>query len=143
VALALAGIAFVGVGPAVAAPPPGIALSHAAFRFIIAARPAAGYFTLTNTSAATRELVGATSPGCGMLMLHQSMEMGGVSHMMAVKGVAVPAHGKATFAPGGYHLMCMSPTAALRPGKSVPVTLTFKDGASLTAAFPVEGPAQK
>lgn len=142
-AVALAAALLAGIGPAAAAPPPGIALSHPTFRFTIAARPAAGYFTLTNDSATAQELVGAASPGCGMLMLHQSMETGGVSRMMYVAGVTVPAHGKVTFTPGGYHLMCMSPAAVLRPGKSVPVTLTFKGGATLTASFPVESAGGK
>jgi copper(I)-binding protein len=74
-----------------------------------------------------------------MLMLHKSMEMGGVAHMSGVKGITIPAHGKVKFEPGGYHLMCMSPTAAMRPGKTVQVILKFKDGPAMSAEFPVRG----
>lgn len=33
--------------------------------------------------------------------------------------------------------MCMQPGAAVMPGGSVSVTLSFKDGATLSGAFPV------
>jgi copper(I)-binding protein len=139
-ALSLAATLLAGVGDAFAAPPgESLWLSAPSFRFIIAARPAAGYFTLFNASATPRRLIGASSPGCGMLMLHKSMEMGGVAHMSGVKGVTIPAHGKVKFEPGGYHLMCMSPTAAMRPGKTVQVILKFKDGPAMSAEFPVRG----
>jgi copper(I)-binding protein len=42
-----------------------------------------------------------------------------------------------SFAPGGYHLMCMDSKPMLKPGSKVPVTLQFAGGASLTAQFDV------
>jgi copper(I)-binding protein len=123
---------------ALAAPPPaGLVVSHAWMRFLIRARPAAGYFTLRNTSGAARELVGAASPGCGSLMLHQSQTTGGIDRMVMVKELPVPAHGAVTFAPGGYHLMCMDAKPAIKPGGKVPVTLSFKDGTQVIAEFAV------
>lgn len=121
----------------------GLGLSDGWMRIIIPSRPAAGYFTLKNNSSTERKLVGASSPDCGMMMLHQSKTENGVDQMMPVKEVAVPAHGSVHFAPGGYHLMCMRPKAAVKPGKSVPVTLTFDDGTSLTADFAVRGATAK
>jgi len=106
---------------------------------IVHSRPAAGYFTLVNDGDSPRRLVGATSPGCDRLMLHQTTEAGGVDEMQMVKSVSVPAHGSVAFVPGGYHLMCMSPAASLRPGSSTPVTLSFADGGTLTTTFPVRG----
>jgi periplasmic copper chaperone A len=121
----------------------GLALSDPWFRLVMPSLPAAGYFTLSNSGAAAQSLVGASSPGCGMLMLHRSINQGGQERMVMVQSVAVPAHGKVSFAPGGYHLMCMSPSAALRPGQSVPVTLRFAGGGSLTASFPVRNATGK
>jgi copper(I)-binding protein len=112
-------------------------------RIIVASRPAAGYFTLRNDSSAERKLVGASSPGCGMTMLHRSKTENGIDKMMPVKAVAVPAHGSIRFAAGGLHIMCMQPNTAVKPGKSVPVTLTFGDGSTLTAAFTVRGAVSK
>ncbi len=72
-------------------------------------------------------------------MLHRSVNDNGQERMEMVASVSVPAHGEVKFAPGGYHLMCMSPTAALARGRSVSVTLRFKDGGSLAATFLVRG----
>jgi hypothetical protein len=116
-----------------------LTLSDGYIRTIIPARPAAGYFTLTNNGDAVASLVGAASPGCGSVMLHKTVSSNGQETMEAVKNVAVPPHGSVTFAPGGYHLMCMMPMATLRPGATVPMTLTFADGGTLTGDFPVRG----
>ena len=116
---------------------PGLSIEKPWIRMSIPSRPAAGYFTLRNDSAETRALTGAQSPACGMLMLHRSVHEGGQERMIMVKDVPVPAHGAAIFSPGGYHLMCMSPTKAVTPGQSVPVTLKFDNGGTITASFPV------
>jgi hypothetical protein len=62
----------------------------------------------------------------------------GVDQMVHVDKVEVPAHGSFKFAPGGYHIMCMKPTDAVKPGKSVSVTLKFADGRTISADFPVK-----
>lgn len=126
-----------------AAGPDGVSLSDPWFRFIIPTIPAAGYFTLSNSTAAPQNLVGASSSACGSLMLHRSATKDGVEQMLMVSKVAVPAHGTLQFAPGGYHLMCMSPAGTMRPGQSVPVTLQFEGGGSLSASFPVRGATGK
>lgn len=117
-----------------------LAISHAYMRIIIHARPAAGYFTLKNESDKERVLVGASSPSCQMLMLHESVHKDGMDEMIHVPSLPVPPHGSITFQPGHYHLMCMEPAASMRPGTSVSVTLKFKDGGTLTSKFPVHGP---
>ena len=121
----------------------GLALSAPWFRLVMSSLPAAGYFTLSNTGATVQTLIGAASPACGMLMLHRSVDQGGQERMVEVASVPVPAHGKVSFMPGGYHLMCMSPAAAMRPGQSVPVTLRFAGGGLLTASFPVRNATGK
>ncbi len=116
----------------------GITLSGGWIRSITASRPAAIYFTLNNAGGVDKQLVGASSPACEKTMLHQSKSEGGVHKMLPVKSVAVPAHGHLDFAPGGYHAMCMSPKKeAMKTGTKVPVTLSFADGGTLTAEFPV------
>src|SRR5262245_40812211 len=96
-----------------------LTVSDAWIRALPAKLPAAGYFTLTNTGKVEVALTGASSPACGMLMLHKSTQSGGMGSMEDVTGVAVPAGGTITFAPGGYHLMCMDPTPAIKPGAKV------------------------
>ncbi len=137
-ALVLAAIAAAWVAPAAAAET-GVTLADGYIRTIIPARPAAGYFTLTNGGDTAASLVGASSPGCGSVMLHQTVSSNGQETMVAVKSVEVPPHGSVSFAPGGYHLMCMKPAATLKPGTSVAMSLRFADGGTLSADFPVRG----
>ena len=126
--------------PALAAPK-GVSIEKPWIRLIIKARPAAGYFTLHNNGDKPVTLTGASSSACGMAMLHQSKEVNGVEKMLPVKSVTVKPHGTLKFQPGSYHVMCMKPKMAL--GQSVPMTLKFADGDSITAQFPVKGPGGK
>jgi hypothetical protein len=120
------------------AAPHGLTISQPWMRFITPATPAAGYFTLNNSDRPV-SLNGAASPDCRQLMLHRSVVVNGSAEMKMVQSIVVPAHGAVTFGPGGYHLMCMSPAAAIVPGHKVPVTLRFQDGSALPATFPVYG----
>jgi periplasmic copper chaperone A len=144
-ASALAAIIFSAalLAPTLAAAAGSVSIESPWIRFIIRATPAAGYFTLKNDSDKTVELTGASSTGCGMVMLHETKQINGVEHMLMVKSFKVPAHRSLSFAPGGYHLMCMQPQNSMKVGASVPVTLKFADGKTLTAQFPVKGPGGK
>ena len=113
-----------------------VSISGAWFRALPSGLPAGGYFTLRNNGAAV-QLKTVQSPACGMLMLHRSADVGGMESMTMVEAVDVPAGGTIAFAPGGYHLMCTSPTAAMTPGGHVPVRLGFSDGSSVTVSFAV------
>jgi len=121
-------------GPASAAD---VQVRNAWIRALPAKLPAAGYFEMTNAGKNEVALTGAESPLCGMLMLHKSSEQGGVGRMEEVSRVDIPAGGKIAFAPGGYHLMCMDPKPALKPGTTAPVTLRFSDGTKLAVTFSV------
>jgi periplasmic copper chaperone A len=116
-----------------------LAISQPWLRFLTPQIPAAGYFTLHNSGQHAAMLTGARSPDCGKLMLHKSVVHNGSASMQMVADVVVPAHGSVSFQPGSYHLMCMSPSPAIAPGHSVPVSLLFKDGSMVTATFPVYG----
>jgi hypothetical protein len=129
VALALA------VSPACAAD---VSVDNAWFRAMPAHLPAGGYFTLHNTGHTTAVLVGASSPACGMLMLHKSSNENGMASMSDMANVPVQAGATVAFAPGGFHLMCDSPSPAMKHGARVPVTLRFQDGRTVTAPFVVK-----
>lgn len=117
----------------------GLSLSGGWIRFVIPSTPAAGYFTLTNATGKPQILTSASSPACGSLMMHRSVRKDDREEMDMVESVTVPAHGNLVFAPGSYHLMCVSPSKDVKIGAQVPVTLTFASGASLTDNFPVRG----
>lgn len=117
--------------------PSDLAVSDPWIRAVVGPTPAAAYFTLSNTSDKPEILVGVSSPDCGKLTMHQSRNVNGVESMSLVAQRPVPPHGRIVFAPGGYHLMCMSPSKAVRPGALVPVALRFADGQKLSVRFPV------
>jgi copper(I)-binding protein len=106
-------------------------------RYLLPNLPAAGYMVLRNDGDADAVLTGAASPACGMLMLHKSANDSGMEMMMDVQSVTVPAHGSVSFAPGGFHLMCMQPI--MKVGDKLRVTLQFQDGSKLVAVLPVYG----
>lgn len=99
--------------------------------------PAAGYFTLANDGPKPLILNGASSPACGMLMLHKSSDMGGMSSMEDVTSITVAPGQKVEFKPGSYHLMCMSPKPGLKKGSTTKVTLTFEGTPPLSADFTI------
>ena len=126
-----------------------LTVTNAWMRALPASVPSGGYFTLHNLSARPAILTGASSLACGMLMLHKTSNINGTSGMSGmarmddVSEVEVPAKGTLSFSPGGYHLMCMNASALLKPGATVPVILTFKDGSSLKSLFAVRNAAGK
>lgn len=96
-----------------------------------------GYFLLTNGTGKRIVLVGASSPACGMLMLHKTETAGGMARMVEVPSIPIAVGAHLSFAPGGYHLMCMDPTPAIKPGNHVAVTLEFEGGTKVTTDFKV------
>ncbi|MDD2703919.1 MAG: copper chaperone PCu(A)C [Acidocella sp.] len=117
--------------------PPGLSVQSPWMRYLLPTVPAAGYFTLVNNSDTPLALAGAASPACYLTTLHDSSEASGTSMMTTVPSVTIPAHGSLSFAPGGYHIMCMQPV--MKVGDKVNVTLSFADGLSLAVIMPVYG----
>ncbi len=115
-----------------------VTISDGWFRALPANLPSGGYFTLHNGGAAQVVLTGASSSACGTLMLHKSETMGGMAQMSDVVSVPIAPGATLTFAPGGYHLMCMNPTPAMKPGATVSVTLHFGGGVTMTTPFAVK-----
>ena len=126
------------VGPASAAD---ISVSAAWFRSMPSGQPAGGYFMMTNKGRNPVALVAAESPACEMLMLHRTVSGNGTSRMDDVNSVDLSVGKTVSFAPGGYHLMCMSPSTIMMPGQFVPVTFVFSDGKRLRTNFAVRNAA--
>ena len=97
----------------------------------------AGFMTLANPGPKADTLVSVASPLAREVQVHQSMVHDGVAMMMAASQVPVPAGGSVTFAPGGYHLMFMGLTKALKTGDALPATLIFASGVKVKASFVV------
>lgn len=102
---------------------------------------AAGYMAVVNSGGASDRLLGGSTRAAQGLSVHQSMQMNGMSHMMAVDALAVPARGSVTLKPGGYHLMLTGLKGPLVVGQIVPVTLRFEKAGSVQLDFVVESGA--
>lgn len=125
--------------PAVAAQTAPVTVTQGWFRAMPAELPSGGYFALRNDGSKSLTLSGITTPVCGMVMMHRSID----GRMDSVATLAVPAGETVRFAPGGYHLMCMGAKAGLRPGGKAPVTLHFTDGSTTTVPFDIRNAAGK
>lgn len=82
------------------------------------------FMTLTASEPVT--LVGAATPAAGLAEVHEMKMEGDVMRMRPVPALELPAHKPVQLSPGGYHLMLQDLKAPLKPGTSVPVTLTFR-----------------
>ena len=116
-------------------------VTDAWFRSLPGKLPAGGYFTAQNNTSRDVSITGVSSDACGMLMIHQSSNKGGMTGMNMVDSVKVPAGGMVRFAPGGYHLMCEQPK--MKIGTRVSVLLHLSDGVAIAVGFAVKNAAGK
>lgn len=118
----------------------GVQVKEAWIRWLPANLPAGGYGKVVNDTDKEVKIVGASSPKYGEVMLHQSVDQGGMMKMLHVDVIPIAPHKSMEFAPGGYHIMLMQPKPGIEPGQKVPVTLKLSDGQSVTAEFEVRKP---
>ncbi len=121
----------------------GAAVSDPWLRYVPGGAPAAGYFVLSNKGRAPLSLVGAECADFGAVMIHRTIERGGLATMRPMHEVTVAPGKSVAFRPGGYHLMLMRPRHPLRPGGRLPVRLRFADGSSLAVEFLVKSPGAR
>lgn len=97
----------------------------------VAGRPAAAYFTLRGgTTDAT--LINISSTVAIRTEMHDTRATNGVSRMVQLATVTVPAEGAVRFAPGGRHVMLFSINPGIKRGSRVPLVFSFADGLRVT-----------
>jgi len=126
--------------PATAAAPQGIEVGNCWVRALPNRLPAAGYFRIENSGGHDAVLIGAQAEGFGRVMLHTHTTTGGMSAMVHVDKVTVPAGGSFDFAPGGHHLMLEKPTIDLKVGTQHTVVLWFEENRALSVQCDVRPP---
>ena len=98
----------------------------------------AGYMEVDNTGSTPDRLVAVHSDAAQKVEMHAMTMENGTAQMREVDGgMEVPAGGKVTFAPGGYHLMFVKLKAPFAAGASVPVVLTFQKAGDVKVMMPV------
>jgi periplasmic copper chaperone A len=119
----------------------GVQVEQCWVRAMPASIPSAGYFTLRNNGDQPAALTDVATPAFGMAMMHRSESNGSMSTMQMVSSVPVPAHGSVSFAPSGYHVMLEQPAKQLQIGATLPLTLSFADGSSVSANCAIKSAA--
>lgn len=116
---------------AVAGQVPGMTITNARFVLApVAGNPAAVYFDLSYEGEQGLTVRKAEVEGAGMTMMHDYGEYDFKVQMMEALPVALTKGTKLAFEPGGLHVMAMEPSADLKPGDKVKVTLTMSGGAT-------------
>ncbi|MEX0958124.1 MAG: copper chaperone PCu(A)C [Burkholderiales bacterium] len=87
----------------------------------------AGVF-LDITSSADARLVGVESPVAGKAELHYMRMDDGVMRMRKVEAIDLPGGATVSLKPGGYHVMLFDLRQPLKPGETIPLTLTVVGG---------------
>ena len=97
----------------------------------------AGYLVLENRGSRPGVLLAAESPDFDAVELHRTVEVDGLSRMVAQERVEIPPGARLVLEPGGYHLMLMGFKRPLKPGDAVRLTLRFDGGYALEVSAPV------
>ena len=106
-----------------------------------AAKAGAAYMTIDNAGVAGDRLLSARSPVAGRIELHTIVKDGDVMRMREVEGgIEVPAGGRATLRPGGFHVMLMDLKAPLKEGDRFRLKLTFEKAGIVEIEVAIEKP---
>lgn len=102
-----------------------VSATDAWVRGTVAGQMATGAF-MRLTSARDAVLVEASSPVAGVVEIHEMTLVNDIMRMRAVPSLALPAGRSVELKPGGYHVMLMDLTRALKEGETVPVMLVIE-----------------
>jgi len=92
------------------------------------------YFTIQNESDDAIIVNRIDSPQYSDVQMHETIIEGGVSRMRPVKSFQVEPASSVEFAPGGKHLMLMSPTTNVAAGSAVTLQIHYDTGLLIVEA---------
>lgn len=98
----------------------------------------AGYATVKNSGAKPRTLRDVSGKDFDAIEVHKTLVERGVSRMVYMETVEVPAGGSARFEPGGMHLMLFNPKRALKAGDTLELAFSCGGKKQLKANFQVK-----
>jgi copper(I)-binding protein len=100
------------------------------------ARTGAAYLTITSRGSADR-LLGAATAAAGAVEIHGHVAEAGMSRMVRLAELELPAGEAVRLEPGGLHLMLLDLTAPLTAGATVAVTLHFSAAGAVELEVPI------
>ena len=102
----------------------------------------AAYMTIANNSQKEMILSSASSDIAAATEIHQMSMANGMMNMTMVANVHIPALGKVTLQPGGYHIMLVNLKKPVNKGDTVALTLHFSDGSAVVVNAQAKMPKQ-
>ncbi|MFF8883897.1 copper chaperone PCu(A)C [Streptomyces flaveolus] len=108
-------------------------------RWLPNALPAAGYITLKNSAQTRFTIKKITSPDYQRITVYRRVVDSESAKMEKVDfgTLTIPAEGKLTMEPGGYHIMFEKPTRLITPGDNARVIFFLDDGKVFKVKMPV------
>jgi len=97
----------------------------------------AAYMVIKNGSRDDMILTAVSSPICRAAEVHRSSHKGGLMRMERVDSVEIKAGESVRLKPTGLHIMLIGLKSPLKKGSEVPITITFRDGTTVTVKAPV------
>ncbi len=103
----------------------------------------AAYFEIRNLGDKSDRLVSAKTSASRMASLHTHIMKDNIMRMVRVDGLEIPAGGRVTLRPGGYHLMLMGLAGPLIRGHGYDLSLTFEKAGTMTVELIIMGPGAR
>lgn len=111
----------------------GLTLTNCWVRLLPAHLPSAGYLVLHNQTDQAFTVLAARSPHYANVMIHETIELNGMSRMQMVEHTQVASKASLVFEPGGLHLMFSQPTGQLQVGQQMELELLLEGAQKITA----------
>ena len=105
-------------------------------------RNGAAFLTMVNKGESVRSLVGAETPAAERVELHRSVMEDGVMKMIPQDAIPVPPGGATVLEPGGLHLMLIQAKPQVKAGRSIELTLHFRNADSRSLRARVVAPGR-
>ena len=102
-----------------------VIVTDAWIRGTVGGQKSTGAFMQLRSTTDT-SLVGIASTVAQSAELHETKSEGGMMKMRPMNALALPAGKMVELKPGGYHVMLVDLTQALKAGETIPLTLTFQ-----------------
>ncbi|MCX7356214.1 MAG: copper chaperone PCu(A)C [Alphaproteobacteria bacterium] len=118
-----------------------ITLQDAHAQIVFGAKVGAAYLRVTNGSTEPDRLVAVSTPMASKAELHSVIDDNGVMKMRLVEGIALKPGETVELKPGGLHVMLMDIQPGLKPGDTIPLTLTFEKAGVKSVSASVDKPA--
>ncbi|SHK28976.1 hypothetical protein SAMN02745194_04624 [Roseomonas rosea] len=121
------------------AQPAGLTVEQPWARAALQGGTGGAFLTIRNAGSQPDRLLSASTPLARVTEIHETVREGDISRMRPIQALEVPAGGSVTLQPGGAHVMMVGLSQALRPGTTLPLTLTFERAGAVQVQVAVQG----